>query len=123
MEREGDGNTNCNWCTWNDPQRLGKEAGGAKIGGRAEDHSNYSIDKVSQNTEKSPGDQRKLSISQTSERSIRERWYEKLARIVMYIYIYIYSKVKLVTVVEGDTKAPFSTTTTPRCRGGCYFFP
>ena len=27
----------------------------------------------------------------------------------------------LVTVVEGDQKAPFSTATTPRCRGGCYF--
>ena len=38
------------------------------------------------------------------------------------IYIYIV-KVKLVTVVKGDQKAPFSITTTPRCRGGCYSFP
>ena len=22
MEHEGDRGTNCNWCTWNDPQRL-----------------------------------------------------------------------------------------------------
>ena len=27
------------------------------------------------------------------------------------------------TVVEGDSKAPFLTATTPRCRGGSYFFP
>ena len=27
-------------------------------------------------------------------------------------------KVKLVTLVEGDPKAPFSIATTPRCRGG-----
>ena len=24
IEHEGDGNTNCNWCTWNNPQRIGK---------------------------------------------------------------------------------------------------
>ena len=30
---------------------------------------------------------------------------------------------KLATVVEGDQKAPFSIATTPRCRGGRYFFP
>ena len=31
--------------------------------------------------------------------------------------------IKLATVVEGDQKAPFSITTTPMCRGGCYSFP
>ena len=40
----------------------------------------------------------------------------------IYIYIYI-SKVKLATIVEGDPKAPFSITTTPRCRGGRYSIP
>ena len=29
-------------------------------------------------------------------------------------------KVKLVTIVEGDPKAPLSIATTPRCRGGRY---
>ena len=24
MEHEGDGNTSCNWCTWNELQRTGK---------------------------------------------------------------------------------------------------
>ena len=33
------------------------------------------------------------------------------------------SKVKLVTVVESDLKAPFSVATTPRCRGGRDSFP
>ena len=37
----------------------------------------------------------------------------------IYIYIYIYKeKVKLATVVEVDSKAPFSIATTPRCREG-----
>ena len=35
----------------------------------------------------------------------------------------IVSKVKLVTVVEGDQKAPFSIATTMWCRGGRYSFP
>ena len=29
----------------------------------------------------------------------------------------------LATIVEGDQKAPFSTATTLRCRGGRYSFP
>ena len=32
-------------------------------------------------------------------------------------------KVNLATVVEGEPKALFSITTTPRCRGGCYTIP
>ena len=27
------------------------------------------------------------------------------------------------TVVKGDLEAPFLIATTPRCRGGCYYFP
>ena len=32
-------------------------------------------------------------------------------------------QVKLVTIVEGDQKAPFSIATSPKCREGCYSFP
>ena len=39
--------------------------------------------------------------------------------IYIYIYIYIF-KVNLVTLVEGDPKAPFSIATSLKCRGGCY---
>ena len=58
MEHEGDSDTNYNWCTWNDPQRLGKKAG--KVG-----NPNYSIAKIGQNTEKSTGDLRRLAATQT----------------------------------------------------------
>ncbi len=71
-------------------------------------------------------------------------------KIDIYIYIYIYvcvcvcvcvckkerereresmieknaiTEKKLMTVVEGDQKAPFSIATTQRCRGGRYSFP
>ena len=36
---------------------------------------------------------------------------------------YLTYKVKLATIVEDDSKAPFSIATTPRCREGCYSFP
>ena len=38
-------------------------------------------------------------------------------------FIYKVCKVKLVSVVEGDQKAPFSIATTPRCMGEHYPFP
>ena len=40
----------------------------------------------------------------------------------MHLYIYMYI-VKLVTIVEGDPKDPFSVATIPRCMGGRYSFP
>ena len=42
--------------------------------------------------------------------------------IFMYGYVTYIVKVKLVTVVEGDPKAPFSIATTSRDRGGRYSF-
>ena len=32
-------------------------------------------------------------------------------------------QIKLVTLVKGDPKAPFSIATEPRCRGGPDYFP
>ena len=40
----------------------------------------------------------------------------------MAFQLHYISKVRLVTVVEGDLKAPFSIVTAPRCRRGHYFF-
>ena len=43
--------------------------------------------------------------------------------VELYVCCYMaLFKVKLVTLVEGDLKAPFSIATTPRCRGGRYSF-
>ena len=43
MEYEGDGDTNGNWCAWNDPQRLDKVAGRAGKRRTSKDHENYYI--------------------------------------------------------------------------------
>ena len=65
MEYEGDGDTNYNWGVRNGPQSLGKETG--RVGNRrtCQDHLNYNIIKNNKNTGKSPGDMRRLALSQT----------------------------------------------------------
>ena len=65
MEYEGDGQTNCNGCTWNDPQRIDKGTGKLRNERTSRDHPNYSITKIGQNTEKSPGELRRLAVYQT----------------------------------------------------------
>ena len=51
MEHESNTNLSCNWYAWNDPQRLGKKS--ERFGNRKtnQDHSNYRIVKINQNTE------------------------------------------------------------------------
>ena len=65
MVHNCDGDTNCGWCTWNNPQRIGKGTG--RLGNKrtSGDHPNYIIHKIGQNTEKSAGDLRRLAVTQT----------------------------------------------------------
>ena len=65
MEREGDGDTNCRWCTWNNPQRNGEVTG--RLGNKKPrgDHLKYNIIMIVQNTGKSPEDLSRLNIPQT----------------------------------------------------------
>ena len=64
MEHDSDGDTSCNWCTWNNPQRIDKGTG--RLGNKriSGDHPDYSIIKISQNREKSPEDLGRLAITQ-----------------------------------------------------------
>ena len=65
MEYEGDGDSNCKWCTWNNPQKVANEAEGVRNWKTNQDHPNYSIVEVGQNTEKSPEDLRRPVVTQT----------------------------------------------------------
>ena len=65
MEYEDGSDTNCNWCTWKELQKLYKLAGRAKNRRASKDHLNYWIVEISQNNEKSPGELRKIAIIQT----------------------------------------------------------
>ena len=54
----GDGDTNRNRSTWSNPQWIGH----MRTSG---DRINYSIIKIGKNTEKSPGDLKRLAVTQT----------------------------------------------------------
>ena len=47
MEREGDGDTNSCWCTWNDLLGLEKETGGIRDRRKNRDHPDHSIEQES----------------------------------------------------------------------------
>ena len=61
MKHENDGD---NWCAQNNPQRLGKGTERLRNQRTSGDHPDYSIIKISQNTEKSPGDLLSLKFQQ-----------------------------------------------------------
>ena len=65
MEHISDGETNCNWCAWYSHQKIGTRTGRLGNKNTSGDHPNYSSAEIDQNTEKSPGDLRRLAVTQT----------------------------------------------------------
>ena len=63
MEHKGDKDTNCNWCIWNNPQRTSKGTERLGLKRTSGDHPENSIINVGQNTEKCPGDLRRLAVT------------------------------------------------------------
>ena len=87
MEHEGDGDTNCDWCTRNNPQMTGKETGKLESKWTSWDHPNYSIIEIGQNTEKSSRDLGRLAISQTPVEKRQQTLVWKTLIEVMIIII------------------------------------
>ena len=71
VEQAGDNNTNCNWCVWNNNKMITKETGELGSCRTSGDHLNYYIIENVQNTEKSPGDLRRLAVNQTPVKNHR----------------------------------------------------
>ena len=65
MEHEGDNYTKCDWYFWYNNKRIIKETGGLGSWRTSRDYPNYSIIENGQNNEKSPGDLRRLAVTQT----------------------------------------------------------
>ena len=65
MEHESDGDTNYNWRERYSHQRISKWTG--RLGNKRTSgiHPNYSIVEIGLNTKKSPGDLRRLAVTQT----------------------------------------------------------
>ena len=64
-EQKSNGDTDCKWRTWNNPWMFYEEV--RRVGNRRtnRDQPNYSIVEIVQNTEKSPGDLRRLAVTYT----------------------------------------------------------
>ena len=56
--------TNCNWRSLYSHQRINKGTGGLENTRRSGDHPNNCIIEIGQNTEKNPGELRRLAVSQ-----------------------------------------------------------
>ena len=69
MEHEVGGDISCSWCTWDNPQRIGKGTGRFRNKRTDRDHPNLSITKIDQNTEKNPEVPRRLAVTQTPVRT------------------------------------------------------
>ena len=70
MEHEGDNYTNCNWCVWNYNLNIAKWTGGLGSCRTSGDHPNSYIIENGQNTEKNPGDLKRLAVTQTPVKTI-----------------------------------------------------
>ena len=66
MEHEGDNYTKSDWCFRYSHKRIIKGTGGLEDKRTDGDHPNYSTIENGQYTEKSPGDLRRLTVTQTS---------------------------------------------------------
>ena len=76
VEHESENYINRDWCSWYGRQRIIKGTGGLGIKRTSGDHPNY-ITENGQNTEKSPGDLRRLAVTQTPVKYADEK---KLSR-------------------------------------------
>ena len=68
VKHESNGYTNCHWCSWYNYQSFGKRTRGLGNKRTSGDNPNYSIVKIDQNIDKSPGDLRRLVVTQTPEK-------------------------------------------------------
>ena len=80
MEHKVNGDINYGWYTWSDPKTIWR--GNRKHGNKRTSRNNadYSIRKISKNSEKNPGDFRRFAFTQTPERSNQVKLWEKLSK-------------------------------------------
>ena len=71
LEYKSDDYTIYNLCSWYSHQIIDTRTGGLGKKTTGGDNPNYSIAEIGQNTEKSPGDLRKLAVTQTPVRNHR----------------------------------------------------
>ena len=63
MEHKGESDTNCSLCVQNSSQEPEERTGGIGNQRKNRDYPDYSIAEIGQNTQKSPGDLRRLAVT------------------------------------------------------------
>ena len=86
MEHESNGNSNCGRC-------ISKGAGRLANKRTSKDHPEYNI-KIGQNTEKSPGDLRRLSVTQTTGHNPCDIVPHRLALVTTFLLTVKFRKEK-----------------------------
>ena len=67
-----DSDTNWNWCSWYSHQRIVTRSGKIENKRTSGEYTNYSTLEIGQNTEKSSGELRRLAVTQTPVRNLRQ---------------------------------------------------
>ena len=85
MEHEGDDYTNRDWCLWYSHKKIIKGTGRLGCWRTRGDYTNYNIIENDQNTEKSPGDVRRLTVTHTSvkDHQLTLMWKKTLIIIII----------------------------------------
>ena len=77
MEHEGNSDTNDNWCTWSNPQKIRKWNRRLRNQKTNKDLLDKSNIKIGKNSEKCPGDLRRLVVTQNNKKTIKKYTLEK----------------------------------------------
>ena len=84
MEHEGNSYTNRDWRFWYSHQRIIEGTNGLRNRRTNGDHLNYNMIENGQNTEKSPGDLRRLAVTQTSVKNHQVKLiWERIVSTIM----------------------------------------
>ena len=80
MKHENNGDANCNWHARYSHQRFVTGTRGLRNKQTSSDHPNYSFAEICHNTEKSPGDMKRLTVPQTPVKNSLLRWFQKTSK-------------------------------------------
>ena len=87
LEHEIDSDTDCNWSTRYGHQSIGTGSWWLGNNRTSGDHPNYSIVEIDQNSKKSPGDLRRLAVTQTPLKNHQQRlMWVILEIIICFLY-------------------------------------
>ena len=109
MEHDGDGDTNCYWSVLNGPQRLGKKIGVSGNQWKIRDHTDHSIVKIGQNTAKSPGNLRRLAVTQNPVKDHKLKFWFGLVSLPKFKLEYYDITVQPVSHYDTRTLTPVLT--------------